>query len=54
MSETFGIDPALTKRAIEAGDAATAWENAKKVKTFCLIGVAINILMVMFSCGVNS
>ena len=41
-------------KAIEAGEAATAWENAKKVKIFCLIGVAINVLMLMFSCGANS
>ena len=38
-------------KAIDAGNAAEAWENAKKVKILCLIGVAINVVMIMVRCG---
>lgn len=35
------------KAAIDAGDEAEAWANAKKVKIFFWIGVGVNVLFII-------
>lgn len=35
------------KAAIDAGDSVTAWDNAKKIRTFFWIGVAVNVLIII-------
>ena len=35
------------KAAIEAGDAETAWANAKKVKIFFWISIAVNVVFII-------
>ena len=37
------------KAAIDAGDAEAAWANAKKVKTFFWIAIAINVVIFLIN-----
>lgn len=39
--------------AIDAGDAETAWANAKKVNTFFWIGVGLNVAFLLLSAFAN-
>ena len=46
----LSISPYKRMRAgINAGDAYEAWEGAKKVRMFALIGVAGNVAFLLFS-----
>ena len=35
------------KAAIDADDSVTAWDNAKKIRLFFWIGVAVNVLFII-------
>lgn len=41
------------KNAIEAGDEYTARENAKKVKIIFFIGLAVNVLFILFKYAIK-
>lgn len=41
------------KAAIDAGDADEAWANARKIKTFFWIGVAVNVLFIIIRVAGN-
>ena len=40
-------------KAIAANDPYDAWSNAKKVRMFALIGIAVNVLFILISLGMN-
>ena len=42
------------KAAIAAGDSATAWENAGKIKKYILIGVIVNVIILFGQCTLNA
>ena len=42
------------KAAIAAGDSATAWENAGKIKKYILIGVIVNVIILFGQCTMNA
>ncbi len=51
----LALDPYRKMRnAIENGEAAVAWENAKKVKIFFFVGLGINILFLAIRIFVNA
>jgi hypothetical protein len=40
-------------KAIAANDSYDAWANAKKVRMFALIGIAVNVVFILISMGMN-
>lgn len=41
------------KKAVNEGDSVTAWENAKKVKIFFFIGLAVNVVFLIIRIFAN-
>ena len=40
-------------KAIAANDSYDAWANAKKVRMFAPIGIAVNVVFILISLGIN-
>ncbi|MBQ3667876.1 MAG: hypothetical protein II920_01485 [Clostridia bacterium] len=51
----LSIAPLVRMRnAIREGDSFTAWDNARKIRTYVIIGAVINVVFIFISIAMNS